>query len=69
MLQKEITVLPPTPLSDPAASFMLFAASTHIAVWKKQQQQQKKQKPRASALSHPRRGGAQILGWWQNLSL
>lgn len=68
MLQKEITVLPPNPLSDPAASFMLFAASTHIAVWKKQQKKQK-QKPRASALSHPRRGGAQILGWWQNLSL
>lgn len=35
MLQKEITLLPPTPLSDPAASFMLLAASTHIAVWKK----------------------------------
>lgn len=37
MLQKEITVLPPTPLSNPAASFMLLAASTHIAVWKKPQ--------------------------------
>lgn len=47
MLQKEITVLPPpTPLSDPAASFMLLAASTHIAVWKKNN----KKKPKTTCV-------------------
>ena len=40
------------------------AASTHITVWKT-----KKTKRVCAALSHPHRGGVQILGWRQNLSL